>query len=205
LRPLPERRYELVTWYQARVHQDSHVAYDKRLYSVPWTLIGQQLWLRATTSSITIRDDHAEIVATHPRRGRTVRSTIDAHLPEHRAPWRHRSRAYWEARADQIAPEVGAYARAIFDLDETLSMLRTVQSVVTHLEKFPVERAIATCLRAHHFGSYTYGVIKNILRQGLDLQPVAPTPTSGPLPAPRFARPIGELLHRTDEVAREHN
>jgi len=205
LRPLTERRYELAIWYQPRVHQDSHVAFDKRLYSVPWTLIGQQLWLRATPSSITIRDDKEELVATHARRGRTVRSTIDAHLPEHRAPWRHRGRPYWEERADKIAPEVGAYARAIFDLDEALSMLRTVQSVVTHLEKFPVERAIAACLRAHHFGSYTYGVIKNILRQGLDLQPVASTPTSGPLPTPRFARPIGELLHRTDEVPREHN
>jgi hypothetical protein len=31
----PERRFEIVTWHQARVHQDSHVAFDKRLYSVP--------------------------------------------------------------------------------------------------------------------------------------------------------------------------
>ena len=95
----------------------------------------------------------------------------------------------------------------LFDVDDTLSMLRTVQSIVTHLEKFPVERAVATCLRAHHYGSYTYGVIKNILRQGLDLQPVTTTPTSGPLPAPRFARPIGELLHPTDtdEDSHDHN
>jgi len=35
-------------------------------------------------------------------------------------------------------------------------MLRTVQSMVTYLEKFPVEREIATCARAHYFGSYTW-------------------------------------------------
>ena len=207
LKPLPERRFELVTWYQARVHQDSHLTFANRLYSAPWTHIGQELWLRATTSSVVIYNDDDEIVATHARGGRRVRSTIEAHLPEDRAAWRHRSRPYWEQRADKIAPEVGAYARAIFDVDDTLSMLRTVQSIVTHLEKFPVERAVASCLRAHHYGSYTYGVIKNILRQGLDLKPVTSTPTSGPLPAPRFARPIGELLHRTDtdEDSHDHN
>jgi transposase len=205
LTPLPDRRFETVIWYEARVHQDTHLAFDHRLYSAPWTFIGQQLWLRATASTVEIYDTVDKIVATHARRGRKVRSTIEAHLPKDRAAWRHRSRPYWEERADNIAPEVGAYARAVFDVDDTLNMLRTVQAIVTHLEKFPVERAVATCLRAHHFGSYEYGVIKNILRQGLDLQPVVSTPTSGPLLAPRFARPIGELLHHNDEDSDEHD
>jgi transposase len=203
LLPIPDRRYELVTWHEATVHQDSHVAFDKRLYSVPWPLIEQRVWVRATPSSVVILANDVR-VATHDRRGRSARSTCDEHLPEDRAPWRHRSRAYWEARADRIAPEVGAYVRAVFDSDDVLSMLRTVQAVVTHLEKFPVERAVATCMRAHHYGSYQYRTIKNILRDGLDLQPVAPTPPSGVLAAPRFARPIGELFHRI-EVNHEHN
>src|SRR6185295_8799672 len=41
LKPLPERPYEPVIWYQARVHQDSHVAFEHRLYSAPLPLIGQ--------------------------------------------------------------------------------------------------------------------------------------------------------------------
>ena len=48
-------------------------------------------------------------------------------------------------------------------------MLRTVQAMVTHLEKFPAPRGAAACLRAEHYGSYRYGAIKNILRDGLDL------------------------------------
>jgi hypothetical protein len=133
-----------------------------------------------------------------------VRSTCDEHLPAERAPWRHRSRAYWEERADKIAPEVGSYVRAVFDSDDVLSMLRTVQSVVTHLEKFPSSRAVATCTRALHYGSYQYRTIKNILRDGIDLTPLAVTPTTGALVAPRFARSVSELLHR-NEVRHEHN
>ncbi len=205
LKPLPERKLDFVIWHQARVHHDSHLSFEHRLYSAPWTLMNQELWLRVTASSVVIYNAAEEIVATHSRRGRGVRSTNDAHLPEERTAWRHRSRPYWEQRADKIAPEVGTYAREVFDSDDVLSMLRTVQSIVTHLEKFPVERAVATCLRAQHYGSHTYGVIKNILRQGLDLQPIASPPLGSPLPAPRFARPIGELLHRTDEDSHEHN
>ena len=74
-----------------------------------------------------------------------------------------------------------------------LSMLRTVQSMVTYLEKFPVERAIATCARARYFGSYTCRTIKNILRGGLDLEPLVPTVPSTVPVAPRFARTIGVL------------
>jgi transposase len=203
LMALPERRFELVTWHQARVHQDSHIAFDKRLYSVPWRLIGQDVWLRATATTIVVYADDAR-VAMHDRRSRGPRSTQDEHLPAERAPWRHRSRAYWEQRADRIAPEVGAYVREVFDSDEVLSMLRTVQAMVTHLEKFPAARAAAACLRAQHYGSHKYGTIKNILRDGLDLTPLA-TSTSGALEAPRFARSVSELLHGKKDKNHEHN
>jgi hypothetical protein len=198
---LPPRRYELVLWHQATVHTDCHVAFDHRLYSVPWTLHRQQVWIRATPVDVSIYDARDERVATHDRRGRSPRSTIEAHLPAERAPWRHRSRDFWQERADQIAPEVGAYVRELFAVDEVLSMLRVVQSVVTLLEKYPRERAIGACLRAQHYGSRNYGAIKSILRQGLDLQPLPTTPSStAPLAQPRFARSVSELIHTNKKV-----
>ena len=90
--------------------------------------------------------------------------------------------------------------RELFDSDDVLSMLRTVQSVVAHLETFPRERAIGACLRAQHYGCRSYGALKSILRQALDREPL---PTSSPaapqLPSPRFARSMSELLHHTKE------
>lgn len=195
--PLPSGPYELVVWHQATVHRDCHVAFDHRLYSVPWRFVGQRVWLRVTAMDVVIYANDVR-VATHDRRGRMLRSTKDEHLPDERAPWRHRSRDYWQERAERIAPEVGTYVRELFGSDEVLSMLRTVQSVVTHLEKFPRERAVAACTRAQHFGSMSYGAIKNILRQGLDLEPLTQTDSPEPqqqLPLPRFARPMSDLLH----------
>ena len=62
------------------------------------------------------------------------------------------------------------------------------------------------CARAAHFGSHSYGAIKNILQQGLDLTPLptaAPKPPSE-LPRPRFAREIQELFHRTPSPKDPH-
>ena len=61
LRELPERRFEVVTWHKARVHQDSHIVFDKRLYSVPWRLIGQQVWVRASSTTIIVFADDVRV------------------------------------------------------------------------------------------------------------------------------------------------
>ena len=87
------------------------------------------------------------------------------------------------------------YVREIFDADDVLHQLRTVQYVVTHLETFPVARARATCERARFFGNFTYRGVKKILRDGLDLEPLPDRrPSANGGPPSRYARPPEELL-----------
>lgn len=199
LLPLPAHPYELVVWKKARVHRDAHVQFDGRLYSAPWRLIGKDVWVKATNTTIIVYADD-ERVATHDRRGTHYRSTIDAHLPDHRVELRYRSRAYWEERANKMGPEVGDFVRVIFDADDVLSQLRAVQAVVTHLETFPQERARAACVRAAHFGSYGYRAVKNILKKALDLEPIpALEPDSSPSVG-RFARLASSWKEATREL-----
>jgi transposase len=189
LLPLPRVAWEPVVWRRAKVHADAHIALDRRLYSVPWRLIGQRVWARASAHSVVIYAND-ERVATHDRRGPGPRSTLDSHLPAQRAELRHRGRSFWEQRADAMGEEVGRYIRAVFDSDDVLSQLRAVQAMVTHLESFPVERARGACRRADYFASYSYGALKNILRRGLDLE-LLPEASAAPAMSttPRFARP----------------
>lgn len=198
LKPLPARRYHLVLWKESTVHQDSHVEYERRLYSVPWRLIGSKVWLQATRESVVVFAND-ERVATHSRRGAEQRSTCDEHLPEHRGLLRHRSRAWWEERAARIGPETAQYVKEIFDSDDVLSQLRPVQAIVTHLERHPNERAENASRRARFFGSYDYRALKNILVRGLDLEPLPATAVaepSSPQESFRFARSAAELLNQ---------
>lgn len=188
LLPLPARPFELVVWKHPLVHGDCHVELDGRLYSVPWRLVGQRLWTRATQASVVVFGPDEKVVARHDRRGAGPRSTLDEHLPDHRASFRHRSREYWEERAAKMGDEVVGFVREVFDSDDVLSQLRKVQHIVAHLEKFPPERARAAARRASHYGAMSSMAVRDILRQGLDLQPLSDAAASQDAWSPRFAR-----------------
>lgn len=175
LLPLPTERWDPVIWKKATLHSDSHVQVDGAFYSAPWKFLHQELWVHCTTHRVAIfhGDEH---LWTHARVPRGQRSTVETHLPEYRRDLRHRSREHWIARAAALGPEVRQLAERIFGADDVLLNLRRVQAVVSHLETFPPQRACAAAARALFFDCIDYRGIKNILRQGLDLQP---------LPAPR--------------------
>jgi transposase len=198
LLPLPATPFEPVEWKSATVHRDSHIEFDRRLYSVPWTHIGQAVWVKATQASVMIYLNDQRI-ATHDRRGGDHRSTAPAHLPPHRAELAERSIAYWTERADAMDPDVGSYIRHVVDSDTVLSKLRDVQAIVTHLDQFPVQRAAAACRRADYFANYSYQGVRRILASALDLDPLPNShPKHGQLTEPRFARPVAELLPPTE-------
>lgn len=204
--PLPIQAFEPVLYKTATVHRDTHILYEKALYSVPWRWMGKEVLVRGTAHSITIYGDDVRL-ATHVRVAPGKRSTKEEHLPPHRRDLRHRSHSYWVERANRIDQSVERYIREVFDCDDVLEQLRVVQKIVTHLETFPKHRAIAACKRARYYSSYNYQSIKNILRKGLDHQPL-PTltyPKTAILQEPRFARNIQELLDFRKEINDEYN
>jgi transposase len=171
LSPLPASRWDPVVWKKVTVHRDSHVQVDGAFYSAPWRYLAKQLWARCTSHSVAIYhdDDHLH---THGRVPRGARQTVDGHLPEHRRDLRHRSSSYWIQKAETLGPEVAELATEIFAADDVLLQLRRVQAVIRHLETFPRERARKAAARALRYGCLSYGAIKNILRKGLDLEPL---------------------------------
>lgn len=99
---------------------------------------------------------------------------------------------------------MGAYIREVFDSDDVLDQLRTVQAIVSHLSDYPPQRAKAACQRASFYASFKYGAIKAILRKGLDFEPLPNQAAIASAPArPRFARNVRELLDHTPEDCHE--
>jgi len=204
LRPLPSIPFEPVVWKKAKVHRDSRILFDGRLYPVPWRFIEKEVWVRASRLSVEIYGEDVRIAA-HQRGVPVPKEIYDTYLPEGRVDLRHRSQDYWLQRADAMGEEVGAYIREVFALDDVLSMLRRVQSMVTLLEKHPKRRAIAACLRATFYANYEYNGIKNILQRGLDMEPLPSVIAPDGLENPRFARKPAELLQLKLEVFNEPN
>jgi transposase len=199
LHPLPDRPHERVVWKAVRVHRDAHVQIDGTLYSAPWRFLHRELWAKCTANSVFLYHDD-DRVATHRRAARGRRVTEPEHLPHGRRDLADRSRSHWVRRAAKIGLEAERFVTAMFASDDVLSQLRGVQAIVTHLETFPRDRALAACRRAHHFRSYSYMAIKNILRKGLDLEAWEPPKPRAWATDSRFARSPAEVLFPLKEV-----
>lgn len=81
LRSLPTNEYSYTQIKKVRVHIDYHVEVDKHYYSVPYTLVKQQLEAQITGQQV-ILTHHNHIVAIHPRvNGIGGHTTNDQHMP----------------------------------------------------------------------------------------------------------------------------
>jgi len=173
LLPLPKVKWKATWWREVTVHRDCCVLVEKARYSVPWRHVGRTLLARVTADSVVLYWDETR-VAAHSRAPAGEKSVQLAHLPPGRGEYRERQPAYWLERAAELGEDVHTFVRGVFNSDPVLSQLKKVQAVVRYLRDVPKERANAACRRASFYGSYSYAAIKEILRKGLDLEPLPP-------------------------------
>ena len=115
LRSLPEKPFEYATTKTTRVNIDYHVEFDKHFYSVPYTLIHEEVRIRATEHLLEIFHKSSVLpVATHPRSNVAGRySTQPAHMPS-----KHQKATEWSGErltrwAGEIGPQTSQLIQAI--------------------------------------------------------------------------------------------
>ena len=167
LSSLPDVPPELAVWAKGKVHRDAHVQFEQSFYSVPYRLVGQELWLKATDTMVTLYRGQ-ESVAAHVRLTRPGgRRTVDDHLPSAAQAWQLQDTQWCLATAEQIGPACYALVHALFG-DKVLIKMRSVQGVLRLKQKYGAVRLEAACSRANHYGTPHYTAVKTILQKGLD-------------------------------------
>ena len=163
---LPAHPPEIATWAKVTVHRDAHVQFEKTLYSVPFRLMGQQLWLRATDQLIQIYREQ-ERVATHVRTSSHRRSTVRDHLPPDALAWSMADPQHCLRESERIGPQCHALVQRLF-ADRVLDHLRAAQGVIRLEKQHGTKRLEAACERALTFDDPRYRTVKTILAKGLD-------------------------------------
>lgn len=171
LQPLPPVAPDLGTWSEVRVHRDGHVQFDRGYYSVPFTLIGRALWLRATDSAVAIYQDYRQ-VALHPRgRKPGQRCTVRDHLPPQAQAFFAHDRDWCVQQGIRIGPACAALIERLLS-DRIVERLRAAQAVLRMAERYGTSRLEAACARALAHDSPFYRTVKTILAGGFDQQPL---------------------------------
>jgi transposase len=167
LRPLPDVPPELAVWARVKVHRDAHIQFEKAYYSVPFRLMSQHLWLKATPATVRLYRDH-ELIATHPRQSRPgARSTVDDHMPPNALAWAMRDPQWCLKQAEVVGLQCKALIERLF-ADRVLDNLRAAQGVIRLKDKYGAARLEAACERALAFDNPRYRSVKTILEKGLD-------------------------------------
>jgi hypothetical protein len=193
LRALPAIAPDLGTWIGVRVHRDCHVQFDWCFYSVPFMLIGQELWLRATDGAVAIYQDYRQ-VALHPRgRKRGQRFTVRDHLPPDAQAYFAHDHDWCVEQATRIGPACGQFIALLLD-DRIVERLRAAQSTLRLAERYGPARLEAACRRALAHDSIFYRTVKTILAGGHDQEPLTTAAVTPYARGARFVRDAETLF-----------
>jgi transposase len=182
LRPLPAERYEFGQWRTARVNVDYHIEFERHYYSVPYQLTGQQVEVRASTSTVEIFHRGVR-VSSHPRSAVPHRAST---LPDHRPKAHQRYLEWTPSRLIEWAQTVGPATAELF---ETIMAAkphpemgyRSCLGVLRLGKEHSLERLEAAARRAVALRACSYQSVKSILARNLDRVPVA-TPATDRAP-----------------------
>jgi len=192
LKPLPATPYDMAIWKQLKVGRDCYVHFDRAYYSVPFRLVGQQIWVSGGTRTVQLYTADYQLVATHSRAQHPgQRSTHLDHLPRHKVPGLTISREDCRRRAIQVGPSTQEVVNRLLD-HRPEDRLRTAGRLLNLAQRFGPQRLEAACARALRFDDPAYRTIKHILEAGLErdhLPPIEPPP-----PATAFVRSATDLV-----------
>jgi len=182
LKPLPEQPYEFAIWKEARVNIDYHVEFEHHYYSVPHTLIHEEVYVRATEGTIEIFFNNQRI-ASHRRSNALGRhTTLSEHMPPAHQEYQEWSPDRFTRWAQTIGPHTTQLVQALLtSRKHPQQAYRSCLGLLRLASRYGEERLEAACCRALPAGIHSYKGVKNILDAKLDqVEPEEPAPVVPP-------------------------
>jgi transposase len=165
LKPLPRHRYSFAQWKPAKVSLDYHVSVDKRHYSVPYQLVGQEVWVRLSEKTVEILHNN-ERVALHVRSTSALYSHVTdaAHMPPNHVAVISRTAAYFRRWAKAIGPETARQVERILQSRPREEFgYRTIQGIKRLADKKGAAALEKACRQANEQRLVGYRAIARVL------------------------------------------
>lgn len=171
LKPLPTVPFEYEHWLvNVPVPRTYHIEIERHHYSVPHSLVGQEVDARITGTTVEILHEDQRI-ASHQRsfiEGKTT--SIAAHMPKRHREYAGRSPEKFIAEAEAIGPATTAIVKAILvskpypqlSFDQCFGLLYYLKN------KYSADQLEAACLIALQLALPTYRLVKELLKVGLE-------------------------------------
>jgi transposase len=163
------------------VNLDYHVELEAHYYSTPYQLVGKEVEIYYTASTVEILH-RGKRVASHAR---SSKAHSHSTRPEHR-PKSHQQYLEWTPTrmidwAGKAGPFTARLVEAMLAEKPHPEMgYRSALGVISLSRKYGAERVEAACTRAVRLKIHRYQSVKSILASGLDRQPLPQLVAPGP-------------------------
>lgn len=184
LGPLPEECFSLFEVGTRTVHPDGHVQVEGAFYSVPHTLVGQEVRVQWDEHLVRVYSG-GQCVAVHSRAPGGAFTTQREHRPAHKPARQEAYEASLLAKAQHIGPRALAWAQAATE-ERGVQAYRLLQGMVALTRSHPRERVDWACGVALGRQVFRYPVLRRLVDQAS---------SQAPLPGLAQEHPIIRDLH----------
>jgi transposase len=171
LKPLPAKPYEFARWISSpRIDRDYHALVEKHAYSVPFTLVGENVEARVTHRIVEIYHSGVRVAAHRRSQERGGFTTADAHRPAKHKAYAQQNLSHFAQWAERIGPATVEAVSHQFDDKPPYSLMaaKACSELKDIARRYGVERFEAACVRARAIESLTVKSIRSILQCRLD-------------------------------------
>jgi len=173
LKALPETRYVLAEWKKARVNIDYHVELEDHYYSVPYSLVQEEVELRYTAATVEIFF-RGKRIASHLRSHSPGRHTTQSeHMPKnHREylEWAPSRILGWAASTGEATGQIAG--KILTSREHPEQGYRSCLGILRLGKLYGRDRLEAASKRALAIGAASYKSIRSILENSLDRETV---------------------------------
>lgn len=169
LTPLPDEPYEYAEWKRCRVNLDYHIEIAKHYYSVPHSLLRQEVDARITQKTVEIFL-RGKRVASHLRSVLPHRpTTVAEHMPSSHRRYRDWTHERIRCEATKVGPDVDTLIDVILrSRPHPEQGFRSAIGILGLVKRHGAERVDAACARALLLNARSYKSVAAILKNGTD-------------------------------------
>lgn len=168
LRELPAEPYIFAEWRRARVGLDYHIKVEEHFYSVPYTLLREEVEARIAANTVEVYH-RSKRVAVHVRgRGRGP-TTLAEHMPSSHRRYKDWTLERIQHDAAALGPATaGLIAAILASRPHPEQGFRSAVGILRLAKSYGEERLEAACERALSIGARSYSSVHSILKSKLE-------------------------------------
>jgi len=175
LAPLPETRFNHLTYKKATVQKNYHVylSADKHYYSVPHVHISEKVEVRYNDYLLEVYSKNIRI-CSHARKHDSPGkySTTESHMPASHRYVKGWSKEFFMGWAKEISPILVSYFEKIFLIsDHPEQAYKSCAGIQSLFRAYKKERLCNACRRAIAYDRIGYKALAGILKTSADMEP----------------------------------